>query len=101
MIASGPKKSNCIYAGNPGKKVKSDVYFLDIAANNFDVDRAKRFEEDPKGGTEQFIFANDAKTVCIDSIHKMLINAGSSRDRLDKVKKLLSDYQWKNRFYIG
>lgn len=101
VITSGPKKSNCIYAGNPGKKVKSDVYFLDIAANNFDADREKRFEEDPKGGAEEFIFANDAKTVCIDSLNKMLISAESSLDRLNKVKKFLSERQWKNRFFIG
>lgn len=101
VITSGPKKSNCVYAGNPGKKVKSDIYFLDIAAINFDADRSRQFEQDSKGRAEKFIFENDTKTVCIDPIHKMLISAEGSQDRLDKVKKHLSDYQWKNRFFIG
>lgn len=101
VITSGSKKSNCIYAGNPGQKVRSNIYFLDIAANNFDIDRTEQFENDPKCGTENYIYVNDAKTVSIDFIHELLINSSDSQDRLNNVKVFLSDYQWKNRFFIG
>lgn len=101
VITSGPKRSNCVYAGNPGRKVRSDIYFLDIAASNFDIYREERFEHDPKGGAEKYVFTYDTKTVSIDDIHELLTGARDSRDRLDKVKEYLSGYQWKNRFYIG
>lgn len=101
VITAGTKKSNCVYAGNPAKKVKSDVYFLEVAANNFDKDRIDRFENDPQGGSEKFIYRKDQNTLDISHLNKMLCESKDAHQRFELIKTHLSDYQNNNRFFIG
>lgn len=100
VISSGEKKSNCIYAGNPAKKVKTDVYFLEVAANNFNSGRVERFEKDPQNGKEKFVFQKDKETLDFKNICELLTNANSAKQRMELVKIYLSGNHHKNRFYI-
>lgn len=94
-------KSNCVYAGNPLRKVKSDIYFSDLAVHNFDAEREDRFSEDRKGLDEKFIYKNDSTVYAENFIDKMFAGTESSMIKLEKVRKEFSDNVPKNRLYIG
>jgi len=100
VVTGKAVSSNCVYAGNPARKVKSNIYFTDLAAHNFDEARELRFSEDRKGFDEKFIYENDGSVYPGNFIDMMFNGTESARDKLDKIKKEISGSVSKNRFFI-
>ncbi|MBE7064235.1 MAG: hypothetical protein E7384_00245 [Ruminococcaceae bacterium] len=100
-VVPGKKvKSNCVYAGNPVRRVKSDIYFYDLAAHNFDAAREERFVEDRKGLNEKYMYKKDCTVLAENFVDELFDGTESSIIKLEKIRKELSDNVARNRFYI-
>ena len=89
--------SNTVYAGNPARKIRSNVFF-----GKFDSTDDYE-EEDIKNSDvldiDDYCYEKDENTVDLEKIDKELQEIKSVSEKLEYIKKNLSNYQYKNRFF--
>lgn len=98
-VVSGKRlSSNTIYAGNPARKIKSGVFYdSPMSTHNY------TFEQESHSKTSQKnIYCYESDSYCVDlkEIDKKLQQLNAVQDKLEYLKKNVSDYQYKNRFFI-
>ena len=88
--------SNSIYAGNPVKLIKSDVFHSKKSVNFFEEDDSAKYDEFID---DRWIYKFDDNTLSFDVIEEEILKSKDVNYRLDYLKSRLN--KSKNRFYMG
>jgi acetyltransferase-like isoleucine patch superfamily enzyme len=98
-VAAGKKiGSNCIYAGNPCRKIKENIFFDSACVHNYSIEQTEKSQRHEQ---DNYIYQKDENTIEFEEIEKNIGMEKTVEERLtyliDKVYKNTS----KNRFYLG
>ena len=97
-VVSGKRiESNTIYAGNPVRKVKENVFFTDKSVHNY---TKKKTQESMHFNSNEFIYNNTTNFLNDVQLFKTIENAGTSEERLLKIKELLAENSSPSRFSV-
>ena len=96
VVANKSVESNSVYAGNPARKIRSDIFFRNNSVHNYtETETAASMEYT---GTD-FIYENGEETIDFESIDHLLSSAPNADERLYIVREKLVDNKNKNRFF--
>ena len=98
-VVSGKKlSSNTIYAGNPVKKRKSGVFYKNpMSTHDYDLEKEKNSEI---FDSDDYCYEQDEHTVDLEQIDKQLQQLHTVSEKIEYIQKELTNYQYKNRFFI-
>ena len=98
-VVSGKKiSSNTIYAGNPIKKIRSHVFYgKHMSTHDFDLEQEHNSEI---LDIDDYCYEQDKYTVDFVQIDKQLQQFHTVFEKIDYIQKELTNYQYKNRFFI-
>lgn len=98
LVANKRIPSNCIYGGNPVKKIRENIFFCDDSVHmylNEDIIASQRCE-----GTE-YIYNNDPKErIEFEDINNKLKTIENVNEKIQYVKDILVKRESKNRFSV-
>ena len=98
-VVSGKRiESNTIYAGNPVRKVKENVFFTDKSVHNY---TKKKTQESMHFNGNDFIYTNTTDFLDEEQLFKAIEHAGTSDERLSKIKELLAENDSPGRFSVA
>ena len=90
--------SNCIFAGNPAKLVKKDIFWDPSVVHEWSIEKTKSME---RYTSKNNIFDFDEnETTDFNAIENKLDSLETSEEKLDYIKNNLTSVT-KNRFFIG
>lgn len=89
--------SNCSMVGNPGKVIKSGVFFTKDCVHNWSEEKTKDNQIDD---TDKWTYNKDEKTVDMLKIDAKIKSAHTADEKLEVVKKLIVKNKSKNRFFV-
>ena len=90
-------QSNSIYAGNPARKIKSDIYFKSNSAHAYDKLKTTQSMNDDYRG---YIYEKKGKIIDIDKLDQRLKKKETASDKLELINNTLVKNKNPNRFYI-
>lgn len=98
-VVSGKKlSSNTVYAGNPIKKIRSHVFYgKHMSTHDFDLEQEHNSEI---LDIDDYCYEQDKYTVDFVQIDKQLQQFHTVFEKIDYIQKKLTNYQYKNRFFI-
>jgi len=98
VLSGKTVESNTIYAGNPGRMIKEDIFFSGASVHNY---TRKQTKESRTFEGNNFIFENK-NALDMNRIDRELSKEKEAESRLEILKDLLvSTENEKNRFFIG
>lgn len=93
--------SNTVYAGNPARKVKENVFYgYHNSTHDFTEteELENHFFKEPN--QNQYVYQKDEHTVSSKKVDQELINLKSANQKLEYIQKNMTNNNAKNRFYI-
>lgn len=97
-VVTGKKvPSNASFGGNPGKLIKSGVFFVGESVHGWTKEKAKDFEVYSE---DSWIYEDDGKALNLSDIDYNLTNAENAEERLAIVKSTFAKDGNKNRFFV-
>lgn len=97
VLANKTVKSNSVFAGNPARMIKDNVFFSRESAHNFTA--AKTKESMHYEGGREYIY-EEGSAVDFDAVDRALSKEKDTAERLELIKKYIVECTVKNRFYI-
>ena len=97
VLAGKVVQSNSIYAGNPARMIKNNVFFIGRSVHNY---TKKKSERSMQSEIKDFIYHEPAERFDFDTVNESLTNAANARERLDLVRTQIASQTGKDRFYI-
>ena len=97
VLAGKVVQSNSIYAGNPARMIKNNVFFIGRSVHNY---TKKKSERSMQSEIKDFIYHEPVERFDFDSVNESLTNAANARERLDLVRTQIASQTGKDRFYI-
>ncbi len=98
IVSNKEVPSNSVFAGNPGKVIKREIFFHSASVHNWTVEHTEKFQT---MDTKEFIYEEDAHTISLAAIDALLEREGTSAGKLEVVREYLVAGKGKNRFFIG
>lgn len=97
VLANKNIKSNTLYAGNPARKIKENVFFgYHYSTHDF----TKKQEENSKYyDNNQYVYEKDNNTISLKQIDEDLMNIEKAFDKIKYIDEKISNNIHKNRFY--
>ena len=90
--------SNNLYAGNPAKKIKENVFYgSQVSTHDYTLDD----EENSMETDISYKYELDDATVSLKDIDEELMNLNNVDDKIKCIQEKLVNNNHKNRFYIG
>lgn len=100
VLANKNIKSNTLYAGNPARKIRENVFYgQHRSTHDFDLEQVKRSKYYNNHNQEQYVYKKDKTTVFLIKIDKDITNIKTARDKMKYIEKNISNNISKNRFY--
>ena len=96
VVANKIIGSNTIWAGNPAKKIKEDVFFVGKSVHKY---TDKETEESMRFDSDEYIYKPEGKILDFDSIDKDISNIKLAEEKI-KFLKNIREEKSKNRFFI-
>lgn len=97
-VAAGKQiGSNCIYAGNPARRIRDNIFWEGSCVHNYTREKTKaslRYSRD------DFLYA-DLSPLDMTAVGKELTEAPDAEIRLSLLQKLAASGSEKNRFYLA
>lgn len=97
VVAGKKIPSNCSYAGNPARKISSNIFFLNDSTMKFSDLHIEKFS---KSSTTRFVYHDDGKSLNVDELNFLLSSMGLAEDKFKFLKRNLSNSNNKNRFFL-
>lgn len=97
VISGKTVESNSIWAGNPAKRSKENIFFLTKACHAFEQRDTDNYRSCKK---EDYIYQKDEYVLNFDDLDRQLKEAGTMKEKID-ILATLSAEKHKNRFYIA
>ncbi len=97
VLAGKRVKSNSIYAGNPAKMIKDNVFFVDRSVHNY---TKKKTERSMHSDLQDFVYHEPADGPDVTRIFKDLTKAADANERLSIISEQIVACPDKNRFFI-
>ena len=97
VLAGKVVQSNSIYAGNPARMIKNNVFFVGRSVHNY---TKKKSEKSMQSEMKDFIYHEPAKRFDFATVNESLTNASNSRERLELIMTQIVSQTEKDRFYI-
>lgn len=96
-VVSGKRiPSNTIWAGNPARQMKDEIFWASISVHAWDEERSALYQ---KFDSDEVVYSRDADSLSFDEIDQRLSACKTADDKL-KILLSLSENQSKNRFAI-
>lgn len=98
-VISGKRiQSNCVYAGNPARKIREDVFFTNQCVHRY---QEKDTLEHEVYQSEEFIYSYEPKVqIDISTIEQNLSYLTDAEEKRSYLECLLMKHNHKNRFFI-
>ncbi len=97
VITGKEVESNAIYGGNPGKCIKSGIFFSGESVHAY---QKKQTKKSMTLDTDKWSYCEDSTTLNTDEVFRRLDDCKDSNERLEIVKELAAAHDQKNRFAI-
>lgn len=97
VMAGKKVESNAVYAGNPGRKLKSGIFFSGKSVHNY---TKLQTEESMQMNSDRWVFNKDKSSLNIEKLFQQLTDSSNSKERLEIVKKVLRNNNQRNRLAI-
>ena len=98
VVANKRVKSNSLYAGNPVKKIRENVFYATAySTHNFDEDEelnSKTYQGD------NYTYKKDDSTISLEKIDNDLMNLKSVDEKIKYIEDNIVNNNNKNRFYV-
>lgn len=91
-------KSNSLYAGNPAKPVRENVFYASPMSTH-DYDEVKELESE-NFDNDNYIYSKDVNTLDMNKIDNDLQQLKTAQEKIEYLNLYVSDNQQKNRFYV-
>ena len=86
-----------VFAGNPARKIKDNVFFTDYSVHNYTKKQSKKSMQLSEA---VFVYARDDKTLDFGSLDDELTNASDAKQRLEIVRNNIVPCHAHNRFSL-
>lgn len=98
VVANKTIKSNSLYAGNPAKKIRENVFCAHHKSTNDFSEKEERDSEVFKNGNE-YVYEKDETTTDLKKIDKDLMSLKTVEEKIKYIEKNIVNNNHKNRFY--
>lgn len=99
VIANKEIISNTIWAGNPAKQIKDNIFFDKEGTHQLTNEQLNKFTNYDKAKAKKYIFKNDSTYISFNNIDDKLISSSTSEERLSVLQSIMK-YSKKNRFAL-
>lgn len=97
-VLSGKRvPSNTVYAGNPARQVKDNVFFTGKSVHNYTI---KKTKESMSHDGDEYIFDDPGAAINENQLFEKLDECKTSDERLHVIKTMVAENTDKNRFAI-
>jgi hypothetical protein len=97
VLANKTVESNSVYAGNPARKIRENIFYIGKSVHNYSADKT---EESMHSKTDKFIYGKEGKPLDLTGIDKMLKGAMTAEERLEIIRSSIADCTDRNRFAV-
>ena len=98
VLAGKEVKSNSIYAGNPARMIKDNIFYIGRSVHNY---TDKKTEKSMKSDLKDYIYHEPMDIFDAQRIFRELTDAPDAESRLGIVRERIACRTDKDRFYIG
>ena len=98
VLAGKNVPSNTVYAGNPAREVRSNIFFTGASVHNY---TKKKTKESMVLDTDKYIYTKDANGSMMEDICGAIEKTDSPEQRLEIVKDMIVSGNEMRRFAIG
>ena len=98
VLANKVVPSNCVFAGNPAKEIKENIFFIGKSVHNY---TKKKTEKSMRSDFKDYIYREPVKRFDVDTVFAALTDASDAQKRLDIVQEKIAGCTDKDRFFIG
>lgn len=100
VVSNKNIKSNTLYAGNPAKKIKENVFYsTPESTHDFtseQIENSRCFKNDDG---EKYVYKKDETNISLTKIDEDLSNMNNVNDKIEYIENSISNNNYKNRFY--
>lgn len=98
VLAGKDVSSNTIYAGNPARLIRDNVFFVGRSVHNYTREKS---EKSMHSDLQKYIYHEPSGRFDADGIFERLTNAADAQERLEIVRGQIAGLTDSNRFYYG
>lgn len=91
-------KSNSLYAGNPAKKIREQVFYASPQSTH-DLNEEEEMNTRVYHGDSHYIYEKDEDTISLKTIDEQLQKMKTTKEKIDYIEKYIVNNSSKNRFY--
>ena len=98
VVSNKMVKSNSLYAGNPAKKIKENVFYARPNSTH-DLDETEEINTKIYDGKDEYVYEKDESTISLKDIDETLRSLNDINEKISYIETMLVNNNAKNRFY--